>query len=227
MKSRFFGLAALPYWSAVLPLATITVTYVVAMNMEHVATCIPYLAGCTSVSSTGRMAPESLLFRAGLVPAGVVLILFWHRCAVFLKLGGDSSARIAALKTVGIVLGLSAMLYALTLGFADGAYPRLRRIGMSGFAIGTFVAELLFISGYKQLRRSDTNLTWRWLIVLCVALPFLDVVSEIVKWAGVDGNSPDHVATWNAFVAASAYYLLVGVIWRRHGFVSEHRIAAR
>ena len=43
---------------------------------------------------------------------------------------------------------------------------------------------------------------------------------------GVDGNSPDHVATWNAFVVASAYYLVVGAIWRRHGFTSSYQVAS-
>ncbi len=225
MTSRWFGLRALPYWAAILPLATITTTYVVAASVEHVAVCIPYLTGCTSVSSTGRMAPESLIFRAGLLPTAVVLILFWHRCAMFLDLNGDTSARVPALKMVGVVLGLSLMLYALTLGFEESAYPRLRRIGMSGFAIGTFVAELLFIFGYRPLRRDDTSRLWLWLVVLCAALPLLDLLSEIVKWAGVEGNSPDHVATWNAFVAASAYYLLAGKIWRQHGFTSACRVA--
>ena len=226
MRSRFFGLVALPYWAAVLPLVTITTSYFVAASVEHVASCIPYLTGCTSVSSTGRMAPESLIFRAGLLPAAVVLILFWHRSAVFLELNGDTTFRVNALKAVGLALGLSLMLYALTLGFEDGPYPRLRRIGMSGFAIGTFVAELLFVFGYKPLRRADTSALWRWLIAFCVALPLLDLLSEVVKWAGVDGNSPDHVATWNAFVAASAYYFLTGTIWRRHGFRSDYHLAA-
>ena len=224
MRSRYFGLAALPYWAAVLPLLTITTTYIIAASVEHVASCVPYLSGCTSVSSTGRMAPESLVFRAGLVPAAVVLILFWHRCAMFLELNGDGSVRIAALKITAIALGLSLMLYALTLGFQDDAYSRLRRIGMSGFAIGTFVAELIFILAYRPLRRPDTIRSWRWLIALCLALPVFDVISEIVKWAGVDGNSPDHVATWNAFVVASAYYLVAGSIWRRHGFESSYEL---
>ena len=224
MRSRFLGLAALPYWAAVVPLATITTTYIVAASVEHVAACVPYLTGCTSVSSTGRMAPESLVFRAGLLPAAVILILFWHRCAMFLELHGDRAGRVTGLKILGVILGLSLMLYALTLGFEDGIYPRLRRIGMSGFAIGTFLAELVFIVGYRPRRRDDTMAHWRWLVLLCVALPVFDVISEIVKWAAVDGNSPDHVATWNAFVVASAYYLVAGSIWRRHGFVSDHRL---
>ena len=224
MKQRLFGLDALPVWAAALPLVTITTTYIIAVSVEHVPVCITYFVGCTSVSSTGRMAPESLVFRAGLVPTGVVLILFWHRCAIFLRLLGDSSARTGALKLVGAILGISCMLYALTLGFEEGAYPLLRRIGMSGYAIGTFVAELLFILGYRTLRRSDTETSWRWLIVLCAALPLLDLVSEVVKWAGVDGNSPDHFATWNAFIVASAFSVIVGRIWRRHAYVATHTL---
>ena len=221
---KLFDLRALPVWAAVLPLVTITATYIIAASVEHVATCVPYLTGCTSVSSTGRMAPESLVFRAGLLPTAVILVLFWHRCALFLELAGGPDRKTVALKVVGPILAVSLMLYALTLGFADAAYPAVRKIGMSGFAIGTFVAELLFIFGYRHLRRDDTRALWQILIVLCIALPALDLLSEIIKWAGVDGNSPDHIATWNAFIAASAYYLVTGRIWRKHGFDAEHSV---
>ena len=227
MKARLFDVHALPIWAAILPLVTIILTHAIAASAEHVPACIAFISGCTSVSSTGRMAPESLVFRAGMVPAGVILILFWHRCASFLALAGESGKITAPLKIVGFVLGLSLMLYALTLGFAEGTYPFWRRVGMSGFAIGTFVAELLFLVAYRHLRRRDTDALWRWLVVLCIALPMLDVMSEIIKWAGVEGNSPDHVATWNAFVVASAYYLVVGQIWRRHGLRSDYRLERR
>ena len=56
---------ALPLWAAVVPLVTINVCYVLGVSLDHLPACIPYLSGCTSVSSTGRIAPESLLSKAG------------------------------------------------------------------------------------------------------------------------------------------------------------------
>ena len=70
MKNHAINLRALPLWAAVVPLVTVNVCYLIAVGMEHVPACIPYLSGCTSVSSTGRIAPESLIFRAGMLPDG-------------------------------------------------------------------------------------------------------------------------------------------------------------
>lgn len=224
MTPRIFGLNALPVWAALLPLVTITLTHMIAASAGHVPYCVAYLTGCTSVSSSGRSAPESIVFRAGMVPAAVILIVFWHRCALFLELSGVRGRGSASLKVIGVILGLSLMLYALTLGYSDSIYPAIRRAGMTGFAVGTFVAEIIFIVAYRPLQRRNTENMWRWLIVLCVALPLLDLMSEIVKWSGVNGNSPDHVATWNAFIAASVFYVIVGRIWRAHGFDAAYRV---
>ena len=92
---------ALPYWAAIVPLVTVNVCYVVAIGLDHLPACIPYLTGCTSVSSTGRIAPESLIFRAGMLPSALIVALFWQRCATFLRLGGQSGSRLVPLQERG------------------------------------------------------------------------------------------------------------------------------
>jgi hypothetical protein len=159
-----------------------------------------------------------------MVPTAVILMLFWHRCADFLELGGQSGSKTAALRFCAVIAGVSLMIYALTLGFSDGAYPRIRRVGIVGFALATFIAELLFVLAYRPMHRPDTRVLWRWLLVLCVALPVFDIGSEIGKGSGIAGHAPDYIATWNAFIVASLFYLIVGRLWRRHGFTTERRI---
>ena len=66
-------------WAAVVPLVTINVSYLTGVSFEHLPACIPYLSGCTSVSATGRVAPESLIFKAGMLSSAVVLALLWRR----------------------------------------------------------------------------------------------------------------------------------------------------
>ena len=87
-KSEY--LRALPLWAAVVPLVTINVCYVLGVSLDHLPACIPYLSGCTSVSSTGRIAPESLISKVGLLSSSVILALLWLRCATFLQLGGQT-----------------------------------------------------------------------------------------------------------------------------------------
>ena len=220
------NLRALPIWAAVVPLVTINVCYLIAVGMEHVPACIPYLSGCTSVSSTGRIAPESLFFRAGMLPTALILAVFWQRCATFLELGGQSGTRLITLRALGVIAALSLTIYALTLGFEDNAYRQMRRIGIIGFALGTFFAEVSFIFLYRPMRTAETERPWRWLIVLCVALPLLSITAEAAKWAGAPKHGADNTVTWNAFVAASAYYAVAARVWWHHGFTGEFRLSS-
>ena len=182
MTIRAKRVQALPLWAAVVPLVTVNVCYLVAISLEHLPACIPYLSGCTSVSSTGRMAPESLIFRAGMLPTALILTLFWQRCSTFLELGGQSGARLVALRMLGIIAGLSLIIYALTLGFEENAYRQLRRAGIIGFALCTFAAEMLLIVSYRAMGIAETEKLWRWLVALCVALPLLSIAAELATW---------------------------------------------
>ncbi len=219
-----YNLRAIPLWAAVVPLITINVCFVIAAGLEHVPSCIPYISGCTSVSSTGRMAPESLIFRAGMLPTAVILVMFWHHCATFLELGGQHGRRLAAFRVLGIVAALSLMVYALSLGFEGNTYRQLRRAGIIGFAVSTFAAEVMFIMAYRPMRIAETEKLWRWLVVLCLALPVLDILSEVLKWAGTPRRATNNTVAWNAFVAASLYYAVVARIWWHHGFGGQLRI---
>ncbi len=215
----------LPLWAAVVPLGTVIICYLVAVNLGHVPACIPNFTGCTSVSSTGRMPPESLIFRAGMLPTALVLALFWQRCATFLALGGQSGARLHMLRVLGIFAAISLVTYSVTLGFEDDVYRQLRRAGIVGFALATFAAQVLMISCYRPMRTVATEKLVHWLIVLCWVLPLLSVSAEVAKWAGVPRHAANNTVAWNAFVAASAYYAVIARIWWHHDFSAEFHLA--
>ena len=219
-------LRALPLWAALVPLVTINVCYVIGVSLDHLPACIPYLSGCTSVSSTGRIAPESLVSKAGLLSSAVVLVILWLRCATFLQLGGQASARLTLLRVLGVLAALFLVLYSVTLGLREEEYRILRRIGIDGFALSSLLAQILFIVLYRPMRIDATQKLTRWLIALCIALPLLGIAAEVAKWAGVPRRAANNTVAWNAFVVISAYYAVLGRILWHHGFSSELRITS-
>ena len=216
---------ALPLFAAVVPLGTVVICYLVAVNLGHVPACIPNFSGCTSVSSVGRSVPESLIFRAGMLPTALVLVLFWQRCTTFLALGGQSGVRLVILRILGVIVASSLAIYAVTLGLEDSGYRQLRHAAIKGFALSTLMAEVLLISCYRPMRIVATENLLRWLIILCWALPLLGIAAEVAKWAGVPRHAANNTVAWNAFVVASAYYAVVAQIWRHHGFSAEFHLA--
>jgi hypothetical protein len=200
---------ALPLWAALLPLLTFNLCYVVAISLDHLPVCIPYISGCTSASSTGRLPPESWLFKAGMLPLAVVVLLVWWRCAEFLERAGRSRLRMSALRVLGVAAALSLLLYTLTLGVAGTEFGTLRRIGINGFALSNFIAQLIFVLGYRHLRTDRARVLWQWLAALCVLLPTLAIAAELAKWFGAPRRPVNNVMAWNALLLQSLWFIVL------------------
>lgn len=212
----------LPLWVAVVPLVTINISYLVAVGMGHLPACIPYLSGCTSVSATGRVAPESLIFKAGMLLSAVAFALLWQLTATFLQTGGRRGSRgllsrLRLLRVFSLLAALSLTLYGVTLGIPGDEFRLLRRIGINGFAISNLLTQVLFIVLYRPLRIEATRKLFRWLLGFCIALPLLGIAAELAKWLGAPRSPTNNLVAWNAFVALSAYYAVVARIWWHHG----------
>lgn len=212
---------ALSLWAAILPLATFNVSYLIAAGLEHVPACIPYIEGCTSVSSTGRHLPESLIVKAGLLPSAAILLLFWYRCAAFLQLGGRGSSWVAAMRVIGTLVAISLIVYGVTLGLKEPLYRDIRRIAIDGFALSNFASQLLFVIAYRPVRIAATRTLFRWLVVLCLALPALGIISEVAKILGAPRHAANNIIAWNAAVLLCAFLITVGQLWHRHGFSGQ------
>ena len=214
-KSQHLQFLAL--WVALVPLVTINISYLVAVAMEHLPACIPYLSGCTSVSATGRIAPESLIFKTGMLVSAVALVLVWHRSAPFLQTGGKRPSRVLLLRIFSLLAALSLTLYAVNLGLKGDEFRYLRRVSTNGFAVSNLIIEVLFIVLYRPMRIETTQKLFHWLIVFCVALPLLSIAAELAKWLGAPRRPTNNLVAWNAFIAFSAYYAVVARIWWHHG----------
>lgn len=214
MKPTNFRILAL--WAAVMPLLTINLSYLIGIWQKHLPVCVPYISGCTAVSSTGRLPPESWVFKAGMLSAAVIIAIFWRRCAQFLAAGHPARVPVVALKGLSVIAAVSLTLYAVALGFPGEDLRFVRRIGINGFAVSSFLAQAVFLVSYRHLRSEATETLWRWLIVLSITLPALGIGAEIAKWAGVDRHTANRLAAWNAFVALSAYFALKAKLWRVH-----------
>ena len=208
LKMPTNDLRALALWIAVVPLLTYNVCYLIALAFEHVPACIPYLSGCTSVSSTGRMLPESVLFKAGILSTAIAYALLWHRSATLL---GSNLLRV-----LGLIAATSLTLYAVILGGKGDELRLLRRIGIDGFALSNLAIQIMFIVLYRPMRIVATQKLYRWLVVLCIALPLLGIASEVAKAVGMPRRATNNVVAWNAFVVVSAYYVVLARIWWHH-----------
>lgn len=216
------NIAIIPLLTALLPLISANVAYIIASSLDHVPSCFVYLEGCTTVSSTGRKAPESLWFRATMIPGAVLMMICWRLIGGWLKcLEGEQYRGSAIIQTLGILAGIFLIVYTVALGFIGEAYALQRRTGVTLFFGLNYLAQVLLARRLWYFAKSDPQrfpvrvinimmgLCWFLLVVGLASIP-------ISNFIGTD--APENIVEWNFSVLMYCYFLLVYWAWRETGF---------
>ena len=216
------NIAIIPLLTALLPIVGVNIAYIIAVSLDHVPSCFVYIEGCTTISSTGRAAPESLWFRATMIPSAVLTIICWRMIGGWLQcLEKESYKGSATIQTLGILAGAFLILYTVALGFIGPEYAIQRRIGVTlffgfTFLAQAFLAQRLWIFANKnpdlyplKLARLKISLCWFILIVGLISIPVSNLIGT---------NKPENIVEWNFSVLVYSYFLLVYWGWRSTGF---------
>jgi hypothetical protein len=187
-----------------------------------VPTCFVYLEGCTTISSTGRAPPESLWFRATIIPTAVLTIICWRLIGGWLQcLEKKSYKGSAIIQTLGILSGLFLIFYTVALGFIGPEYVVQRRIGVTLFFGFTFLAQLLLAQRLWNFSNKHPDKYPKKIaglkIVLCWFLLIAGLISiPVSNYIGTD--EPQNIVEWIFSVLLYSYFLAVFWAWQVTGF---------
>ena len=216
------NIAIIPLLTALLPIAGVNIGYIIAASLDHVPTCFVYFEGCTTISSTGRIAPESLWFRATIIPCAVLMIICWRLIGGWLQcIEKESYKGSAIIQTLGILAGAFLILYTVALGFTGPEYAIQRRIGVTLFFGLTFLAQLILSQRLWNFANKNPKIypikLARLKIILCWFLLIAGLISiPISNFIGT--NKPQNIVEWNFAILMYSYFLLVYWGWRATGF---------
>lgn len=197
----------------------ITISYMLAIDAGHVASCVPFVEGCTSISATGRSPPETYVFQATLVPSAVLLVLYWRLVYVWLRsISGSVPVSVRILPYLGLFAGLFLLIYANVVGALGEVHALQRRIGVTVFFASNMIAQLLFTRQLLILRSQgripvhhrgpDIKL---WLCALMLACGLLILPKYLVGW------DTDNIVEWNVALLSHVYFLITYVLWHTLG----------
>lgn len=219
---RLFPLA---YAAALLPLVAIHLCYLVAAAAGHVAWCIPYLHSCTSISATGREAPEFFLFKALMLPATVLIAAYWAlSCAWLYQLGCVAGRRRRVVWVMGAAGAVGLILYSVMLGAIGEEYRLQRRIGVTAFFGFSYLGQLLItwlllqITAVRQAH-AGWLLVLRYLGLLMLGVGLLSIALSALIPERYDRM--EDAFEWNFVLLLCLYVLAVGELWRRTNFRAE------
>lgn len=196
---------ALLFWTAaLLPFLTTHSSFFLAASAGHVDWCVPYWDSCTSISATGRQMPEKALFKLGMIPSAILMvILWWHtRLWMLLSQAGKSPHKINSMFILGCLAGFFLLLYTLALGVEGDTYQRLRRLGVTLSFAFTFMAQLLCTQLFGQVARLAKNpalLAWhKTLLGVLIVLLLTGIASLVLDAYLGDGyDTVEDAFEWN------------------------------
>lgn len=213
--------------TALLPIAAVHLTYLVAASHGLVDWCNPYIDSCTSISATGRKPPASYLFRATMLPCATLMVMFWWYNHAWLKSLhqqrlNDTSVSHHWMLLFGLVASLGLILYITVLGERGGAWAAQRRVGTVLFFSFTYIAQLLLVRQLYALRDLLPGLPCFVLhIMLSVSVTLLVLGLMTVGLAAWDKSwyeTVEDAFEWNMTLLLQCNFLLVYFVWRRAGW---------
>ena len=203
---------ALPLIACLAPLIGINVAYWIGASNDVLPSCIPYLDGCTSISSTGRYPPGDRLFRAVMLPQAAVLAFTWYFAALWLKSIKPASKAGTTVLVSGVIGALALIMYVSYLASNDPFYEIMRRYGIYFYFGGTAVAQLAVS---LTLDRSFLQRAMVWVIVTPFALGIVNLGQKEVL--GIL-NSNENRIEWIASLLMQAWFVLLWIAWRKTQF---------
>ena len=201
----------LPLIAGIVPVAGVSLAYWLGVRAEVLPDCIPYLDGCTSISSTGRHMPGSLPFRASLYPQAAFLMFVWWTASAWLSSQGR--ARYAnAIQFAGLTGAVALIVYVTFLGTKTEFYEIMRQFGIYLYFLGTVVAQTLFTLAIE--RGAVRNA-----MGILIASPWvLGIANLLQKELLTTPNNFENRIEWIVALAMQLWFVLLFRLWTRSGF---------
>lgn len=224
--------AARPLWplplaAAWLPLLATGVAYALSIRLGLVPVCNPFFEGCVSISRAARHDLPNILFRALVLPAAVLQAACWWLCPAWLRtLGAECGRAQRALPWLGLVAGISLVLYGSFLGTDGEGYRWLRRHGTALYfglsCIGMLIVADAMHRHVRQnpMRRRIT----RALLGLCGLLPLLGLAHVLLPLALPGEAARDalqNATEWWGGAIFTLFFAGLAWAWRATGFAAR------
>ncbi len=218
--------------TGILPFFVVNAAYLISIAGDHIPKCIPYIEGCTSISAAGRYGLSYFFFKAGMIPAAVLLAAFWIFCRRWLLILGDTDGRmVRAMVFTGCISAAFLILYSVFLGSDGEFYSLMRRYGVNIYLSFSYLAQLMLLSRLQSLQKTGLVDLPRKLmagkLTLLIVMLVLGLASIPMSDLFTDKHRPINIVEWNFSVLMISYYVLTWRAWRHTGFCITPEISLR
>ncbi|TVS12971.1 MAG: hypothetical protein EA419_03255 [Wenzhouxiangella sp.] len=204
----------------VLSFVGVAVSLWLSRSFDLVPDCRVFIDGCISISASGRQEPAVFVFRATIIPTGMLLIVTWWLNVQWLRLLGLRRRLPAVvLHVLGTASPVLLICYIALIGSAGEIDHAIRQAVITTYFPATLVAKIILAILLMRLR-PDGLPAWLPRVMLVIAVVVLGLaVNSVVVAALMDDPSVVHNLTqWHGTTAFAAWYLLLARAWGQTGF---------
>lgn len=223
-------LRLLPLFAGLLPLIAMCGAFFIGVVNEVLPACNPLIDGCVSISATGRTPPGSFLFKAIMLPQGVLLILVWYFSVLWLRKLSPRLPRItsASILFCGTVGAIALIIYVTFLGTDEPIYKFMRRTGIYFGFLGTGLAQLILSIALYRINKSNPWLKMNYLIIamllLALAQYAFGMLNLVLKSILTNADAAENRIEWTVALLMQCHFILLYFAWRISGFIASVRI---
>jgi hypothetical protein len=216
----------LPLLTGFAPIFAAHVSYLIAIRAGVLPACMPYIAGCTSISATGRYPPSSFLFKSVMMPESILMAAYWLFSVAWLRALERTAGRRADGGTMVGVFGVAGALFLIVyvtfLGTEGPVYDFMRRYGVYLYFLFTVIAQLLLaakiLSVSSVLRIPLVVRITQYQLGLALVPFALGVLNLVLKATLDDAVASERIIEWMFALLMHGYFLLSYFSWRATGF---------
>lgn len=183
-----------------LPLCAISVAMSLNIWQGSVAVSLPFIDGSISISRACRQLPGLYVFRLLMMPAAVLMAIFWLALRARLSARGAAPPFAQAMWLSGLTGAAFLLLYANFLGTEGEIYAWLRRFGITLHFAGTLLVQLLCLQVLRTAQLQRPSGLW-WLSVAIWLLALGHVL--LTLFAGASDARENLLEWWLALLMAS------------------------
>ena len=225
-------LRLLPLITGFAPIFAAHVSYLIAIRAGILPACIPYIAGCTSISATGRYPPASFLFKSLMMPESILMAAYWLFSVAWLRslerAAGRSGNGGTTIAVFGIAGALFLIVYLTFLGTQGPVYDFMRRFGVYLYFLFTVVAQLILaskvLSVSAHLRIPEVVRITRYQLALALVPFAIGILNLVLKAVLDDATAPERIIEWIFALLMHAYFMLSYFSWRATGFAGSFAV---
>ncbi len=167
-----------------LPVLTVSASYLISAFNGHVEWCLPLTDGCTSISKVGRYGLSFYLYKFILIPVTFLIMYFW--IIIYKEI-----FRNLILLSLSLTASVFLILYLLALGYEGIFYRFMREIGIFIFFLFMPASQIILVKNLNFHKKYQKYI----LYLLTLAYPIMVFVYFLLL--PLDNSNYENVLEWN------------------------------